>query len=86
MCALEALSLGIPIVSTPTDGLKELINDGDNGYLACENKDLVNRICELLENREKRIYMSLNAQKKMQEMMNLSKYKEELLHVYTNRL
>lgn len=84
MCALEALSLGVPIVSTPTDGLKELIDNGDNGFLAYENKELVNRICELLVNREQRTCMSLNAQKKMQEMMNLGKYKDELAHVYTN--
>ena len=34
MCALESLAMGVPIVSTPTDGLKDLIQDGVNGFLS----------------------------------------------------
>lgn len=32
MCALEALAMGIPIVSTPVDGLCDLIENGKNGF------------------------------------------------------
>ena len=34
MCALEAIALGVPIVSTPTDGLREIVVDGITGFLS----------------------------------------------------
>ncbi|MFR2721860.1 MAG: glycosyltransferase [Thomasclavelia ramosa] len=34
MSALESLTLGKPIVSTPTDGLNELITNNINGFLS----------------------------------------------------
>lgn len=48
MCALEAQALGVPIVSTPTDGLKELIEDGVDGFLSAENQILAERILEIV--------------------------------------
>ena len=33
MCALEAMALGIPIVSTPVDGLCDLVEPGNTGFL-----------------------------------------------------
>lgn len=38
MCALEAMALGVPVVSTPTGGLCEIIEDGKNGFLRRSNK------------------------------------------------
>ena len=35
MAALEALALGVPIVSTPVDGLKDLISNDVNGATCC---------------------------------------------------
>src|SRR6056297_1322552 len=37
MCALEAMALGVPIVTTPTDGLIDLIDDNVEGYLSEDN-------------------------------------------------
>lgn len=37
MTVLEALALGIPIVSTPVDGLLNVIDEGINGYLSDSN-------------------------------------------------
>ena len=39
MCSLEAMSLGVPLVSTPTDGLKEIITSGIDGIL--DEDDLI---------------------------------------------
>ena len=41
MTVLEAMALGVPVVSTPVDGLKEVITNGINGYLESENSQLV---------------------------------------------
>ena len=40
ICALEAMALGVPIVSTPTDGMIDLIENGQNGYLYKENEEI----------------------------------------------
>ena len=61
MCALEAQALGVPIVSTPTDGLKIVITDGENGYISDENEVLTERICEIISDSELRKKLSLNS-------------------------
>lgn len=48
MCALEAMSFGIPIVSTPTDGMKELVEDGVTGFLSEDDAGLVRGALEIL--------------------------------------
>ncbi|MBQ2715048.1 MAG: glycosyltransferase [Clostridia bacterium] len=53
MVALEAQTLGLPIVSTPVDGLCDLIVSGENGYLESEDEKLVERCVELTTNADK---------------------------------
>lgn len=48
MCALEAMALGVPIVSTPTDGLCELVENGKTGYLSDDDGMLVEKMLHLL--------------------------------------
>ena len=82
MCALEALSLGIPIVSTPTDGLKDLISNGINGY-TCENDDdLVDRICLILNDRNLQKELSRNASTNVQKLMDVQCYKSSIKRQY----
>ena len=38
MCALEAMYLGTPVVSTPSDGMKDLLEDGVSGYLTDDDE------------------------------------------------
>ncbi|MDO4568696.1 MAG: glycosyltransferase family 4 protein [Clostridia bacterium] len=54
MVALEAMALGVPIVSTPTDGLKDLIDDGRTGFLADDDSVLAGRLIELSEDEQLR--------------------------------
>ena len=39
MAAIEALHLGVPIITYPTDGLNELIIHGQNGYFAKDDNE-----------------------------------------------
>ena len=78
MCALEALCLGKPIVSTPTDGMKELIKQGFNGFLSDNNDELINNIVELITNDKKLLKMSKNADSDSTEINDIAKYKREL--------
>ena len=44
MCALEALALGKPIISTPTDGMVDIIENDVNGYICEKDSDIVEKI------------------------------------------
>lgn len=82
MCALEAMSLGVPIVSTPTDGLKEIVEIGETGYLSDNDDDLVTSILEIITNEDKLIYMKENCYKRSEIINNLLSYKENVLKEY----
>lgn len=48
MSALESLALGVPVVSTPTDGMKDIIIDGYNGFISDDDSRLVDSIMMLI--------------------------------------
>ena len=82
MCALEAMALGTPIVSTPTDGLKDLVKDGENGFLSDEDSVLAEKLCLLIENDE--LYQKLSkAQSEKASIINdIESYKKALREQY----
>ena len=49
MVALEAQCLGVPVVSTPVDGMKAVIKDGYNGYLSDDNDELIDKLINIIE-------------------------------------
>lgn len=51
MVALEAHACNIPIISTPTDGMVDLIKNGKNGYL-CETEDEMVAACLTMMNED----------------------------------
>lgn len=82
MCALEAQSLGVPIVSTPTDGLVDMITDGENGFLSENDDVLAERLCRVVSDNELRLKISDSAKSKMQVMMDKKSYAESIAKVY----
>ena len=82
MCALEAMALGVPIVSTPTDGMIDLIKNGQNGYLYKEDEKIANAINALIYDSKLREQMSNVTSEKFDILMNLEEYKKRLKGVY----
>ena len=82
MCALEAMALGVPIVSTPTDGMIDLIKNGQNGYLYKEDEKIANAINTLIYDSKLREQMSNVTSEKFDILMNLEEYKKRLKAVY----
>lgn len=82
MCALEAMTLGLPIVSTRTDGLNYLIEHGITGFLSDDDYRLANYIISLLEDKTLHAKMSDNAIKAAMRINNQEKYKAELLRAW----
>lgn len=82
MCALEAMALGLPIVSTKTDGLNYLIKHNETGFLTDIDSELVNYICFLLDNKYKRYEFSENSKRRFKKICDIEKYKSELFKCY----
>lgn len=82
MCALEAMALGTPIVSTPTDGLVDLIEDGKTGFLSDNDDVLAEKINLLVNDTRTRIKLSANCMEKSQIINDIKVYKEALKRVY----
>ena len=82
MCALEAMALGVPIVSTPTDGLRELVSDGENGFLSDDNVVLKNKIIEIIRDDKLHSILSENSLRISKEINNVEHYKKVLDKTY----
>ena len=86
MCAIESMILGVPIVSTPTDGLKEIIIDGVTGYLKDKNNDLVNCLIQLITNLDVREKFSNNCLERSKVLFDKKKYSTLIVEQYKNAI
>lgn len=82
MCALEAMALGVPIVSTPVDGLKDLVIPGENGYLEADDDQLARRLLEIINDADLREKMSENTFEKAKKINDIENYRTQLLNQY----
>lgn len=82
MAALEAMALFKPIVSTPTDGLCDLIEPGLTGYLDSEEQMFAKHIVDILTDDNLRRNMSLNVQKKFEKQNDIEAYRKRLIELY----
>jgi len=82
MCALEALSLGVPIVSTPTDGLCQLVRHGENGFLSNDDETLAVYIAQILGDEQLQKNLSSTAAEDMKKKMAPAPYRAALLQAY----
>ena len=82
MCALEAMALGTPVVSTPSDGMKDLIDDGVNGYLTDDDTVMAEKLLAIMNDDSHRNYLGKNARKKFAEINDAPKYKQAISDCY----
>lgn len=82
MCALEAMALGVPIVSTPVDGLCDLVIPGENGFLEDTDEGLAARCLEILEHPDLRQRLSENTLSAAKKVLDLEAYKNALRQAY----
>lgn len=82
MCVLEAMSLGVPVVSTPTDGVKIVVDNGKTGYLDETDEGLVNSCKTILTDTMLRENMSDASIKRARELMDVEKYKKRIKNAY----
>lgn len=82
MCALEAMALGVPVVSTPTDGLVDLLDEGENGFLSDDDAVLSQKVVELATNETIHNAMSQNAARKAVKINDIQTYKNAISKWY----
>lgn len=82
MCALESMELGTPVISTPTDGLVEIIDNGINGFYSNSNEEISNKIVFLLKNEKELKKMRSEALKKSIEINDISLYSKKIIEMY----
>ena len=84
MCALEAIGMGIPIISTPVDGMCDLINNGINGFLSDDDDELAKYCVEIASNSILQKQLSNGAKETAQRQMNLDSYRDAILTAYNS--
>ena len=83
MVVLEAMALGIPIVSTPTDGVCEVIRNGETGYLSDKNEKLLEAVLKIVSNDSLLKKMSDKTIYNFFKINNIDCYKKELKNQYS---
>ena len=83
MCALEAMYLGTPVVSTPSDGMKDLLEDGISGYLTDDDEQMARDLLKIFADPAHRSYLAENAKRKFDSINDADAYKRAILDCYS---
>ena len=82
MVALESMALGVPIISTHTDGMVDIIQHGKNGFLCDTNDEFKKHIIDLLSDNKKLNAIQKKALETSEEVNGIEKYKKEISNLY----
>ena len=82
MCALEAMFLGTPVVSTPSDGMKDLLEDGVSGYLTDDDEQMAKDLLKIFTDPAHRGYLAENAKRKFDTINDADAYKKAISDCY----
>lgn len=82
MAALEAMALGVPIVTTPVDGMRDLITNGFNGFMGQENSFLIEKTEEIINSPELREQLSKNQKETFARINDVKKYWNRISKIY----
>lgn len=81
---IEACSVGRPIITTDTNGCRECVDSGKNGYLIPVNnaEELASAMRRLIENPEKLTDFGKNSRSLAEREFNVEKVVEKTLNIY----
>ena len=81
---LEALCLGVPVVTMNSGGMAELVKDGVTGALVSESSPeaIAQRIKETIENEEYYNFLLENCKKEKDNILSIETYTDALMKEY----
>lgn len=82
MCALEAMALGTPIVSTPSDGMVDLLENGVSGYLTDDDAVMAEDLMKIITDPDHRKMLSENAKAAFRRINDAPMYKKTIADCY----
>lgn len=82
MSILESLALGTPVVSTPVDGLMEIIKTDMNGVLSDDDDELAMSALNLISNKSLYERLAAGAIKFSEDYNSIENYKKEVSKIY----
>lgn len=87
LVVLEAMSYSLPIVATNVGGIPEAIENGVHGYTIAPGdvKELRAKLEILINSKEKRVQMGLNARKRYTSEFTIDKMREKIYSVIEER-
>lgn len=85
MCVLEAMGLGVPVVSTAVDGIKDLIINDVNGFLTNDLEEMVNKLLNIIEDNNLRAKLSFNQMDLAKKINDKKAYIEKLNKIYSKK-
>lgn len=86
MSALEALGLGVPVVSTPVDGLLDIVRNDYNGFLSDSDHVLVDVLYKILTDDSYYKVLSNGALETSEQLNDIFSYKCKLMDRYNEVL
>lgn len=79
MKGLQYMAAGIPTIMSPVGVNKEIIQDGENGFLASNTEEWADRLSRLIESVELRSKFATNGRKTVEEKYSVEANKEKYL-------
>ena len=74
LAVIEAMTIGMPVVALATTELPTVIENGVSGYVSCDHAELLERMAELLADREAARRMGANAREVAMTRFSLDRF------------
>lgn len=81
---IQYMALGIPAVASPVGVNKEIIDEGINGYLCKTEEEWIERLTELLNDKEKRIRFGKKGREKIVKEYSIEANASNFLSLFSN--
>ncbi len=78
----EAMAAGLPVVALDCAQHREVVRDGETGYLCKTERDMIDRIAQLIDDAELRVRMGTAARQHAQQRFSETKFDAKLLAAY----
>ena len=85
---IEAFSVHRPVIGTAVDGTKEIIENGNNGFLIAPRsaQEIAEKVIELAQNEKERLEMGEHAYITYKEKFDFSVFQANVLDFYKQRI